>query len=241
LADPDPSIVADSCLSRSRFAPEWSSQNSSGRHHGERVAAHGAALLAWRDLGCATSAFALLIVIGHGLMLKRHAVLRVIVAGHGFCSAPIMPNDASQSRAACSVFSAASFSQIRGFEKLGVAPSVELVCLFPDELPSVFETGADFLLGRCTRPDLEEHQTPRNGAPGGPAPYHLCPSHRHVYSYTFWRRAGDLFLFDFCAHASAVARAEPLKRRGLDWRSLWSSVFDVRDWGAKAWPTSATW
>ena len=59
-------------------------------------------------------------------------------------------------------------------------------------------------------------RTRRDGAPGRSRPTHLRPSHRHVFPHRLAGAMGIFFCFDFRARASGVARADQIKRRGLD-------------------------
>ncbi len=47
-------------------------------------------------------------------------------------------------------------------------------------------------------------------------PTNLRPSGRHVFPHRLAGALGLFFCFDFCARASGVARADQIKRRGLD-------------------------
>ncbi len=73
-------------------------------------------------------------------------------------------------------------------------------------------------------------KTPKNGALAAASglwsrPTHLRPSRRHVFPHHLAGALGIFFCFDFCAGASGVARADQIRRRGLDC----SRVVDVSD------------
>ena len=60
-------------------------------------------------------------------------------------------------------------------------------------------------------------RTPRNGARRRlRVPTYLRPSRRHVFPHRLAGALGIFFCFDFCARASGVARADQIKRCGLD-------------------------
>ena len=81
---------------------------------------------------------------------------------------------------------------------------------------------------RCTGLDLDEHQNAekRRARPASAVdglrrgersrPTYLRPSRRHVFPHCLAGALGIFFCFDFCARASGVARADQIKRRGLD-------------------------
>ena len=64
--------------------------------------------------------------------------------------------------------------------------------------------------------DLDEHQNAEKRRARRSRPTHLRPSRRHVFPHRLAGALGIFFCFDFCARASGVARADQIKRRGLD-------------------------
>ena len=64
--------------------------------------------------------------------------------------------------------------------------------------------------------DLDEHQNAEKRRAGIARPNLLRPSHRHVFPHHLAGAMGIFFCFDFRARASGVARADQIKRRGLD-------------------------
>ena len=64
--------------------------------------------------------------------------------------------------------------------------------------------------------DLDERQNAEKRRAGTACPTLLRPSHRHVSPHHLAGAMGIFFCFDFRARASGVARADQIKRRGLD-------------------------
>ena len=71
-------------------------------------------------------------------------------------------------------------------------------------------------LVRRTGFDLDEHQNAEKRRAGTARPTLLRPSHRHVFPHHLAGAMGIFFCFDFSARASSVARADQIRRRGLD-------------------------
>ena len=59
-------------------------------------------------------------------------------------------------------------------------------------------------------------RTPRKRRARRSRPTNLRPSRHHVFPHRLAGALGIFFCFDFCARASGVARADQIKRRGLD-------------------------
>lgn len=85
---------------------------------------------------------------------------------------------------------------------------------FTDESSLVELVRVSFV--RRTGFDLDEHQNAEKRRAGTARPTLLHPSHRHVFPHHLAGAMGIFFCFDFSARASSVARADQIKRRGLD-------------------------
>ena len=69
---------------------------------------------------------------------------------------------------------------------------------------------------RCTNFDLDEHQTVEKRRARLSRPANLRPPRHHLFAHRLASALGLFFCFDFCGRASGVARADQIKRRGVD-------------------------